>query len=289
AQAMHAQMVMVADPDADRVGLAYRDEKDQYQLLDGNQSGALLIEYLFSQRQKLNNLPSNGVLYDTIVTSPLGRKIAHHYKVKTETFLTGFKFIGDRIDFYQHHAGPQFLFGYEESYGCLIGDFVRDKDAIQALTLYAEMALHHAHNGVNLGQALDRLHQTFGYHLDKQFSLSLSGTEGEKFLQELMDKIRKTPFKPFQQFSVKLFEDYLMQVSKDDQGHASTISLPKANVLKLSFHDGSSIIVRPSGTEPKCKFYFLINGSNLKDTESKLEQYLKAFSTLYLSADKRLK
>lgn len=289
AKAMHAQMVMVADPDADRVGLAYRDEKGQYQLLDGNQSGALLIEYLFSQRQKLKILPSNGVLYDTIVTSPLGRKIAHHYKVKTETFLTGFKFIGDRIDFYQHHAGPQFLFGYEESYGCLIGDFVRDKDAIQALTLYAEMALHHAHNGVNLGQALDRLYQTYGYHLDKQFSLSLSGTEGEKFLQELMDKIRKTPFKPFQQFSVKLFEDYLMQVSKDDQGHVSAISLPKANVLKLSFHDGSSIIVRPSGTEPKCKFYFLINGTNLKDTESKLEQYLKAFSTLYLSDDKRLK
>ncbi len=289
AQKFKAPLVMVADPDADRVGLAYRDINGEYQLLDGNQSAALLIEYILSQRLKLQKLPSNGVIYDTIVTSPLGRKIAHHYKIKTETFLTGFKFIGDRIDFYQHHAGPQFIFGYEESYGCLIGDFVRDKDAIQALMLYAEMTLHHQFNGIDLGQALDRLYQNYGYHIDKQFSLSLTGVEGENFLNQLMNRIRQTPFKPFQQFKVVLFEDYQSQVSKDDKGHLSTIALPKANVIKLNFNDGSSIVVRPSGTEPKCKFYFLINGKNSLEVQGKLNQYLTTFTTLYLSEDKRLK
>ncbi len=289
AKLSHASLVMVADPDADRVGLAYRDIDGNYQLLDGNQSASLLIEYILSQRQKNQKLPSNGVIYDTIVTSPLGRKIAKYYKIKTETFLTGFKFIGDRIEFYQHHAGPQFVFGYEESYGCLIGDFVRDKDAIQALMLYAEMALHHSLNGINLGQALDRLYQTYGYHLDKQYSLTLSGVEGENFLNQLMNKIRQTPFKPFQQFKVALFEDYLSQVSKDDLGHVASIALPQANVVKLNFDDGSSIVVRPSGTEPKCKFYFLINGKSSLDVQTKLNQYLKNFSSLYLSEDKRLK
>lgn len=289
AQTYKAPLVMVADPDADRVGLAYRDNNGHYQLLDGNQSAALLIEYLLSQRLKQQKLPSNGVIYDTIVTSPLGRKIAQHYKVKTETFLTGFKFIGDRIDFYQHHAGPQFIFGYEESYGCLIGDFVRDKDAIQALILYAEMTLYHALNGMDLGQALDRIYQSYGYHIDKQFSLSLTGNEGEKFLYQLMNKIRQTPFKPFQQFKVVLFEDYLSQIAKDDKGHLSPIALPQANVIKLNFNDGSSIVVRPSGTEPKCKFYFLINGKNSFEVQTKLQEYLTTFSTLYLSDDKRLK
>ena len=289
AKKSQASLVMVADPDADRVGLAYRDIEGQYQLLDGNQSASLLIEYILSQRQKLGKLPSNGVIYDTIVTTPLGRKIAKHYNIKTETFLTGFKFIGDRIEFYQHHAGPQFIFGYEESYGCLIGDFVRDKDAIQALMLYAEMALHHSLNGINLGQALDRLYQTYGYHLDKQFSLTLSGVEGENFLNQLMNKIRQTPFKPLQQFKVVLFEDYQFQVSKDDKGHVNSIALPQANVVKLNFDDGSSIVVRPSGTEPKCKFYFLINGKNSLDVQTKLTQYLQNFSSLYLSEDKRLK
>lgn len=289
AQKFQAQLVMIADPDADRVGLAYRDLEGKYQLLDGNQSAALLIEYVLSQRQKLHTLPSNGVIYDTIVSSPLGRKIAQHYKVKTETFLTGFKFIGDRIEFYQHHAGPQFIFGYEESYGCLLGDFVRDKDAIQALTLYAEMSLFYFLNGENLGQALDRLYATYGYHLDKQYSLSLSGLEGETFLNQLMNRIRQTPFKPFQQYKVVLFEDYLTQTTKDDKGQVSTISLPHANVIKLNFHDGSSLVVRPSGTEPKCKFYFLINGKSALEAQTKLNEYLNAFSLLYLSDDKRLK
>lgn len=289
AMQQQAHLVMVADPDADRVGLAYRNRKGTYSLLNGNQSAALLLDYLLSLRQKQHLLPHHGVMYDTIVSSPMARKIAQHFGVKTETFLTGFKFIGDRIAFYQRHAGPQFLFGYEESYGCLIGDFVRDKDAIQALTLYAEMSLHYFHQGFDLGEALEQLQQTYGYYLDKQYALSLNGLEGATFLTNLMDRIRQTPFKPLGTHKVVQFDDYLHQTRKDAEGHVSQIALPKANVVGLTFKDGCTIIVRPSGTEPKCKFYFLLNGQSNEEVSQRLVTYLQDFSLTYLSEDKVLK
>lgn len=289
AKSENAQLIMVADPDADRVGLAYLDSLGNYVLLNGNESAALLIHYLLSQRKLHHDLPNQGVVYDTIVSSPLARKIAQSFGVKTETFLTGFKFIGDRIAFYQQHAGPRFIFGYEESYGCLIGDFVRDKDAIQALLLYAEMALYHFHQGKNLGQALTAIFSEYGYHLDRQYSLSLSGLEGANFLEQLMKQLRLTPFKPIAGHKVLLVEDFLSQIKKDLDGHQSTIELPASNVIKLSFEDGSTIVVRPSGTEPKCKFYFSITDQSLQRCESKLSAYMDSFSKIYLSEDKRLK
>ena len=289
ASSVQAHLVLVADPDADRVGLAYRNQIGEYHLLNGNESAALLVHYLLKQRQMQHDLPKNGVMYDTIVSSPLAKKIAHHFHVKTETFLTCFKFIGDRIAFYENHAGPQFLFGYEESYGCLVGDFVRDKDAIQALTLYSEMALYHFHQGKTLGQALEDLFLEYGYFLDRQFSLSLTGLQGEQFLLTLMEQLRKTPFKPLGNNKVAMFEDFQIQESKDSQGQQKSIALPKANVVKFTFEDGCSIIVRPSGTEPKCKFYFLIQGQNHDDCQRKLANYLLSFSSIYLTEDKRLK
>jgi phosphoglucomutase len=284
-----AHLIMVADPDADRVGLAYLDAKGSYVLLNGNESAALLIHYLLSQRKLNHDLPVHGVVYDTIVSSPLARKIAHSFGVKTETFLTGFKFIGDRIAFYEKHAGPQFIFGYEESYGCLIGDFVRDKDAIQALLMYAEMALYHFHQGKNLGQALHAIFNEFGYHLDRQFSLTLSGIEGADFLDQLMKQLRLTPFKPLSGHKVILVEDFQTQIKKDMDGHQSNIALPMSNVIKFSFEDGSTIVARPSGTEPKCKFYFSITDQSMEQCETKLASYIDSFSKIYLSKDKRLK
>jgi phosphoglucomutase len=284
-----AQLIMVADPDADRVGLAYLDDKGSYVLLNGNESAALLIHYLLTQRKINHDLPMNGVVYDTIVSSPLARKIAHSFAIKTETFLTGFKFIGDRIAFYEKHAGPQFIFGYEESYGCLIGDFVRDKDAIQALLLYAEMALYYFHQEKNLGQALTAIFNTYGYHLDRQFSLTLSGIEGAHFLDQLMKQLRLTPFKPLSGHKVVLVEDFQTQIKKDMDGYQSKIFLPISNVIKFSFEDGSTVVVRPSGTEPKCKFYFSITDQSMAHCEAKLASYINAFSEIYLSKDKRLK
>jgi phosphoglucomutase len=289
ASSVQAHLVLVADPDADRVGLAYRNQIGEYLLLNGNESAALLVHYLLKQRQTQHDLPKNGVMYDTIVSSPLAKKIAQQFQVKTETFLTGFKFIGDRIAFYENHAGPQFLFGYEESYGCLVGDFVRDKDAIQALTLYSEMALYHFQQGKTLGQALEDLFVEYGYFLDRQFSLSLTGLQGEQFLLTLMEQLRKTPFKPLGNNKVAMFEDFQIQESKDSLGQQKSIALPKANVVKFTFEDGCSIIVRPSGTEPKCKFYFSIQGKNHEDCQRKLDIYLQSFSSIYLTEDKRLK
>ena len=284
-----AHLILVADPDADRVGLGYLNDQGNYTLLNGNESAALLIHYLLTQRKLKQDFPSQGIVYDTIVSSPLARKIAKSFGVKTETFLTGFKFIGDRIAFYENHAGPQFIFGYEESYGCLIGDFVRDKDAIQALLLYAEMALFYFHQRKDLGQALTGIFNEFGYHLDRQFSLTLSGIEGANFLDQLMKQLRLTPFKPISNHKVILVEDFQTQTKKDADGHQSTISLPVSNVIKLTFDDGSTIVVRPSGTEPKCKFYFSITDQSIPKCDLKLMMYIEEFSKIYLSKDKRLK
>ena len=289
AESQKAHLIMVADPDADRVGLAYLNSRGSYVLLNGNESAALLIHYLLSQRKLKHDLPIQGVVYDTIVSSPLARKIAQSFGLRTETFLTGFKFIGDRIAFYETHAGPHFIFGYEESYGCLIGDFVRDKDAIQALLLYAEMSLFYFHQGKDLGQALSAIFNEFGYHLDRQFSLELSGKQGADFLDQLMKQLRLTPFKPLSGHKVLLVEDFQTQTKKDLEGHQSNIALPMSNVIKFSFEDGSTIVVRPSGTEPKCKFYFSITDQSMQACEAKLAAYIDAFSKIYLSEDKRLK
>jgi phosphoglucomutase len=282
AKTMNAPLVMIADPDADRVGIGYRNAQGVYILLNGNLSAALLLDYILSQKKHRQQLPPQGVIYDTIVSSPLARQVARAYGVKVETFLTGFKFIGDRIHFYQTHAGPQFLFGYEESYGCLIGDFVRDKDGIQALTLYAEMTLHHWLQGRTLGDALNQLFQKYGFYLDRQYAIQLEGEKGQAQLQTLMNTLRKTPFKSLADHKIKQVDDYLNQVSKDNQGHLQTIALPQSDVMQFHLEDGSQIIVRPSGTEPKCKFYYMIRGQNLAECEAKLATIKQAFETTYL-------
>jgi phosphoglucomutase len=283
AKSLQAPLIMIADPDADRVGLGYRNSVGEYVLLNGNVSAALLLDYVLTQKKEQKQLPAQGVVYDTIVSSPLARQVASYHGVKVETFLTGFKFIGERIHFYETHAGPQFLFGYEESYGCLIGDFVRDKDGIQALTLYAEMALHHFLNGRTLGDALTQLFTQHGWYLDQQYAIHLEGEQGQEKLLNLMVALRKTPFKSIAKIKVKQFLDYQQQVSKDDQGHILPIALPKSDVVQFNLEDGSQIIVRPSGTEPKCKFYYMIRGESADACAAKLTQLKQSFDATYLT------
>lgn len=277
AQSIAADLIMVADPDADRVGLAYRDSNGQYQLLNGNLSGALLANYLFSQRIALRQMPMNPVMYDTIVCSPLAKKIAGHYDVRVESFLTGFKFIGDRIQFYEEQAGPTFVFGYEESYGCLVGPFVRDKDALQALLLYAEMTLFYLQQGKRLDEVIHDLFETYGYHADQQYSLALKGEEGQQFLTRLMAQFRQYPFKGVDGRNVVRFEDYYEQIIKTDRQETFTINLPKANVIKFVYDDGSSVVIRPSGTEPKCKFYISIVTEKTSDLHAKVDDLKRDF------------
>ncbi len=280
AKTLKADIVLISDPDADRVGFAYRNEQGDYVTLTGNVSAALLANYLFSQRKALGLLSPNGVMFDTIVCSPLAAQIAKKYGLKVETFLTGFKFIGDRIEFYEKIAGPHFEFGYEESYGCLIAPFVRDKDALQALLMYAEMALFYQSQKLSLTQVLDHLYQEFGYRIDHQVSRLFKGPQGQENMQHLLHQIREKPFQPISSFKVKRVDDFLKNTTRTIE-ETNSLNQPQSDVIKLYLEDGSTIMIRPSGTEPKCKFYFSIVGISQNEVNRKKESIERSFFELY--------
>ena len=254
AKKINADLICITDPDGDRVGIAARKRDGEYRIFTGNESGALLMNYIFKERERLGLLSKNGVMYNTIVTSSLGDKIATSYGIKTESFLTGFKYIGDRIQYYEENRGPDFEFGYEESYGCLISPFVRDKDGIQAILLYTEMTLFYKLKGLTLDEQYDRLEQRFGYHTTITHSITFKGSKGHNDMINLIDYIRRNPVEYLCNHKVVKYNDYLNQVSYTDN-KVDKINLESSNVLKFIFDDGSSIAIRPSGTEPKCKIY----------------------------------
>ena len=255
AKEVGAKLLVMTDPDGDRVGLGYLASDGTYQTFTGNQSAAILLDYILSERKKKGLLSNNGVMYNTIVTSSLGKEVASYYGVKTEQFLTGFKFIGNRIDHYEKLGnGPHFEFGYEESYGCLVAPFARDKDGCQAILLYCEMALYYDRLGKPLDVVWDELQQRFGYHLDIAYSIEFKGSTGQQAMDNLMDGLHKAPLKELSGVKVIRVEDYNKQEAYE-AGKVEKINLPKSNVVKLFFENGNTITVRPSGTEPKVKFY----------------------------------
>jgi len=268
AQEIGAHFIVMTDPDGDRVGVSYLAQNGEYELFTGNQSAALLIDYLLGERKKKGLLAKNGVFYDTIVTSDLGRTIAKSYGLKVETFLTGFKFIGDRIQYYLEHGGPTFEFGYEESYGCLIAPFARDKDGIQAILMYCEMALFHHLRGKTLDVVYDELQQKYGYRLDLSYSVEFKGSAGMQKMRDIMTRLSNRQIKEVLGQRVVEIRDYINSVTRSEKGEAP-IDLPKADVVILLLEDGSTISVRPSGTEPKCKFYFGIKGTNAAAIENR--------------------
>ena len=262
AQEIDADLIVMTDPDGDRVGLGYKAKDGSYQTLTGNQSAALLMDYIFSQKKEKGTLSKDGVMYYTIVTSSLGRDVAEHYGVKVEEFLTGFKFIGNRIDYYEKLGhGPKFEFGYEESYGCLIAPFARDKDGCQAILMYCEMALYYFLKGMRLDEAWDNLSKRFGYHQDLTYSMEFFGSEGQAKMDNLMNTLHNDPFIEINGLKVVKVDDIEKSVRLTKQS-TSPINLPKSNVVKLYLEDGSIVTVRPSGTEPKVKFYI---GTKLKE------------------------
>ena len=276
-----AKLLVMTDPDGDRVGLGYLASDGSYQTFTGNQSAAMLLDYILSERKKRGTLSDNGVMYNTIVTSSLGKEIAESYGVKTEQFLTGFKFIGNRIDYYEKLGnGPHFEFGYEESYGCLIAPFARDKDGCQAILLYCEMALYYDKLGKPLDVVWDELQQRYGYHLDIAYSIEFKGSSGQQAMDKLMDGLHNNPLKELNGVRVTRVEDYLKQIAVSGI-REEEITLPKSNVVKLFFENGNTITVRPSGTEPKVKFYIGMK-SNLKIEKSQAD-------ALYLDLKKELK
>ena len=280
AEQIGAKLVVMTDPDGDRVGMGYLASDGSYKTFTGNQSAAILMDYIFSEKQKRGLLSKNGVMYNTIVTSSLGEKVAASYGIKTEQFLTGFKFIGDRIDYYEKNGGPTFEFGYEESYGCLVAPFARDKDGLQAILLYTEMALFYDLQGKTLDIVWDELNQKHGYHQDIAFGIDFKGPEGQEKMDTLMQKLHVEPLKELDGAKVIKVEDYLKQV-RYENNKESKIDLPKSDVVKLYFDNGNTISIRPSGTEPKVRFYFgviskskPINDDNVKKLYEKLKSAL---------------
>lgn len=281
AKETNAQLVVMTDPDGDRCGLAYLDRDGEYKRLTGNESGALLLDYILSERKRQNKLPTDGVIYDTIVSSDLARKVAKNYGVSVETFLTGFKFIGDRIGYYEKQGfGPSFQFGYEESYGCLIEPFVRDKDGIQAILLYSELAIFYHHKGMTLGEAYDTLQKKYGYHNASTVSVFFKGSEGKAEMNKLMDSLRDNPIESVNGIKVVTTFDYGCSILTRDDGTKEEISLPKSNVVKVVLEDGSWIAARPSGTEPKCKFYVEAVSSNGDNIREKTKELSSSFLKL---------
>ncbi len=265
AKEVGAKLLVMTDPDGDRVGLGYLASDGTYQTFTGNQSAAMLLDYILSERKKKGLLSDNGVMYNTIVTSSLGKEVASYYGVKTEQFLTGFKFIGNRIDYYEKQGhGPKFEFGYEESYGCLVAPFARDKDGCQAILLYCEMALFYDKQGKPLDVVWDELQQRFGYHLDIAYSIEFKGSTGQQAMDNLMDDMHKAPLKELSGVKVVRVEDYYKQEAYEGN-KVEKITLPKSNVVKLFFENGNTITVRPSGTEPKVKFYVGMKSKNKID------------------------
>ncbi|WP_223593030.1 phospho-sugar mutase [Neobacillus bataviensis] len=274
-----ADLLIATDPDADRLGIAVLNPEGEYVVLTGNQTGALLLDYLLTQKKAKGTLPQNGVVLKTIVTSELGRKIASAFQLETIDVLTGFKFIAEKIKEYEATGEHTYLFGYEESYGYLIGDFARDKDAVQAALLATEVCAYYKKQGMSLYEGMIQVFEKYGYYQEGLRSLTLKGKEGAEQIQRILASFRNDPLKNLGSLKTAVSEDYLtgLRISGNKE---ERIELPKSNVLKYTFEDGSWVCLRPSGTEPKVKFYFGVNSESLKDSKAKLAAIEKDFMEL---------
>jgi phosphoglucomutase len=270
---VNADLLIATDPDADRLGIAVKNEKGDYIVLTGNQTGGLLLHYLLSQKKEKGILPQNGVVLKTIVTSEFGRAIAQSFGLDTVDTLTGFKFIGEKIKEYEQTGQYAFQFGYEESYGYLIGDFVRDKDAVQAAVLAVEVCAFYKQQGMSLYEGLLQLFDQYGYYREGQQSLTLKGKEGAETIQAILTSFRNEPPTEVAGKKVTVIEDYKMKERVNTAtGEKTMITLPTSNVLKYLLEDDSWFCLRPSGTEPKVKVYFGVKGKSLADSEAKLQR-----------------
>ncbi len=268
-----ADVLLATDPDGDRVGIAVKDPNGEYKVLTGNQTGGLMLDYLLTHKKQQGNLPANGAILKTIVTSELGRVIADAFHLKTIDTLTGFKFIGEKIAEFEETGAQTFLFGYEESYGYLIGDFVRDKDAVQACLLAAEMAAYYKTRDMNLYDGLIEVFEKYGYYQEGLESLTLKGKAGLEKIQAILKTFREAPPSVINGLKVTVIEDYQLSESiNTESNEKAVIDFPKSNVLKYKLEDGSWFCIRPSGTEPKVKFYFGVLSDSLVQSKEKLER-----------------
>lgn len=267
-----ADIILVCDPDADRMGVGVK-QGDEYLLLTGNQSGAVLIEYILSQLTEKKKMPENPVMFNTVVTSDLGEKIASKYGVVTEKTLTGFKFIGEKVAKYEVNHLRNYVFGYEESYGSLISPFVRDKDAPQACLMLAEAASYYKERGKTLYDVLEDCYKEHGFYTETQTSITLKGQAGAEKIKEIMGNLRSSRLTSICDKKVTSWQDF----DTFEEGNGTDIKplegFTKSNVLKYFLEDGSWIAVRPSGTEPKIKVYYCVTGSSHEEADQKAKEY----------------
>ena len=272
-----ADLLIATDPDADRLGAAVR-VGDDYHLLTGNQIASLLLHYILEASKQAGKLPANAAVVKSFVSTELADRICADYGVKMLTVETGFKFIGDAIAHFEETGDHTFMFGFEESYGYLIKPFVRDKDAVQSTLLLAEVAAYYQDRGMTLADAIDELYAKYGYFAEKTTALEFAGVTGPKKMQALMRAFREDQPEDFAGTKIARFEDYLSGVAQTADGATSQLTLPKANVLKYYLNDDTWIAIRPSGTEPKVKFYIGVSADSQAEADKRLDAYEKALS-----------
>jgi len=267
AKELEADLIIGTDPDCDRVGVVVKNKEGEYVVLTGNQTGALLTHYILENLKATGKMPENGVVIKTIVTTEMARKIAESYDVEIMDVLTGFKYIGEKIKEFEEKKDRKFIFGFEESYGYLAGDFVRDKDGVIASMLICEMAGFYKLKGMSLYEGLMSLYEKYGYFVEDLKSVTLEGIEGSQRIKEIMEMLRKEPPRDIAGIKVKEVKDYLKGIG----------DLPKSNVVQIILEDESIITARPSGTEPKIKFYFAVKGKDNAEAKDKVKRIKDEF------------
>ncbi|SEM71388.1 phosphoglucomutase [Ligilactobacillus sp. WC1T17] len=274
----NADLLVAVDPDADRLGAAVRQPDGEYKLLTGNQIAAIMLNYILTARKNANTLPTNGALVKSIVSSEFAAKIAADFGCETINVLTGFKFIAEQIQHFEETKEHTFMMGFEESYGYLIRPFVRDKDAIQSLLLLAEVAAYYRKQGKNLYDGLQELFEKYGYFAEKTTALTFDGIEGAQQIKDLMAKLRQEAPKDFAGVKVVCSQDFASDEQRDADGKVEKMGMPSSNVLKYILADETWIAVRPSGTEPKIKFYIGTKGQNLQEAQANVAKFEKGIN-----------
>ena len=278
AKKVDADLVLATDPDADRLGVYAKDTKTgEYKVFTGNMSGMLICEYEMSQKKALGILPDNGALVTTIVSSNMAQAVAKEYGMKFIECLTGFKYIGEQIKFFEQTGSNEYVFGFEESYGCLVGTHARDKDAVVAVMALCEAAAYYKTQGITLWDQMLNIYNKYGYYKEDLFTMTFKGADGAKKMQDMMDAYRKNTPKQVGAYKVLRLRDYKNDVITDlATGETIPTGLPKSNVLYFELENDAWFCVRPSGTEPKIKFYAGIKGNSLDDSAKKLDELMEA-------------
>lgn len=281
AKEIQPDIIFGTDPDCDRIGAVVKDNEGEYRVLTGNQTGMLLTHYILESLKERNELPSNGVVIKTIVTTEAVRKMAEQFDIALLDVLTGFKYIGEKIKEFEESGEYKYLFGFEESYGYLAGEYVRDKDAVVASMLIAEMTLYYKSKGKTLYDGLMDIYNQYGFYKENLVSLELAGKEGQEKIAKCIDSLRNNPFDALNGVKVVKRFDYKLSLETNlVKNETNNIELPKSNVLKFILEDDSWFVVRPSGTEPKMKVYLSIVGNSIGDAEERIKKYTEEVMAL---------